>query len=123
MLLSKLYRFLPLIIMLLSLINISGQHDDFELITKKIPINKQKIIIDSCSINPRTLKIYAPSNKLIDSNLYSVNSRSAEILFENIPYDTLTFKYHRFIINLNKDYFIHSLELNRKRDHQECVVR
>ena len=96
-----------------------GQNEKFNLISKKIYINKYKFKVDTFSINPRTFKIYDKNNNQLDSSEYKLNSITGEILFKKIYNDSLTFVYHPFYFNLKNEYFKHDIKLNRSTNYYE----
>ena len=96
-----------------------GQYEKFNLISKKIYINKYTFKVDTFSINPRTFKIYDKNNNQLDSSEYKLNSITGEILFNKIYNDSLTFIYHPFYFNLKNEYFKHDIKLNRPTDYSE----
>ena len=99
--------------------NSIGQYEKFNLISKKIYINKYTFKVDTFSINPRTFKIYDKNNNQLDPSEYKLNSITGEILFNKIFNDSLTFIYHPFYFNLKNEYFKHDIKLNRPTDYSE----
>ena len=89
-----------------------GQNFDFSLLTKKIFVNTNTLSIDSTSINPRTFKVYVNKAELQPFE-YQLNAAKGEIIFHEIPNDTLIFKYHRLFIDFNKKHLLHPDSLNR----------
>ena len=96
-----------------------GQNEKFNLISKKIYINKYTFKVDTFSINPRTFKIYDKNNNQLDPSEYKLNSITGEILFNKIFNDSLTFIYHPFYFNLKNEYFKHDIKLNRPTDYSK----
>ena len=99
--------------------NSIGQYEKFNLISKKIYINKYTFKVDTFSINPRTFKIYDKNNNQLDPSEYKLNSITGEILFNKIFNDSLTFIYHPFYFNLKNEYFKHDIKLNRPTDYSK----
>ena len=93
-----------------------GQNFDFSIITKKIFVNTDTLSIDSSSINPRTFKVFNNIAELQPFE-YQLNAAKGKIIFNEIPNDTLVFKYHRLLIDFNKKYLLHPISLNRT-NHQ-----
>jgi len=100
----------------LGLKNFNAQTKEINLLTKKQFINFDTLVLDTNSINPRTLQVYDKNNNLIDKSFYSIDATSSKIIFNKKFNDTLTFKYHKFFIDLNKNYYIHSEIINRQKD-------
>ena len=116
MLYSKKYKCFLFLFTFCWSIHLVGQENNFELVTKKINVNVDTLVLDSASVNPRTFKVYNQNNVKLDNNSYSLLASSAKVIFHQKINDTLLFKYHRFTINLNKDYYIHNENLNRKKE-------
>ena len=116
MLYSKKYKCFLFLFTFLCSIHFVGQENNFELVTKKINVNVDTLVLDSASVNPRTFKVYNQNNVKLDNKSYSLLATSAKVVFHQKINDTLIFKYHRFTINLNKDYYIHNENLNRKKE-------
>ncbi|MVO09867.1 hypothetical protein GOQ30_11915 [Flavobacterium sp. TP390] len=77
--------------------------------TKKIPITKDTIFLESVSINPAFFSIKDKNQNKIDSTYYSINFQKASLVFnENCnAQDTLVVEYLKFPEFLTKKYSIY----------------
>tara|TARA_B100001287_G_scaffold39863_1_gene29007 strand:- start:11564 stop:15007 length:3444 start_codon:yes stop_codon:yes gene_type:complete len=116
MLYSKKYKYLLFLFGFLNTTYFIGQQNNYELITKKIHINKDTLLLDSATINPRTFSIYDMQKNKLSNKSYTLLESSGKVIFHEAIYDTLIFKYHKFIINFNKNYYKHNENINRKKD-------
>lgn len=77
--------------------------------TKKIPITKDTVFLESVSINPAFFSIKDKNQNKIDSTYYSINFQKASLVFnENFnAQDTLVIEYLKFPEFLTKKYSIY----------------
>lgn len=77
--------------------------------TKKIPITKDTVFLESVSINPAFFSIKDKNQNKIDSTYYSINFQKASLVFnENFnAQDTLVVEYLKFPEFLTKKYSIY----------------
>lgn len=77
--------------------------------TKKIPITKDTVFLESVSINPSFFSIKDKNQNKIDSTYYSINFQKASLVFnENFnAQDTLVVEYLKFPEFLTKKYSIY----------------
>lgn len=88
-----------------------SQDLDLVPITVKKWVNSDTLILDSCSINPRTFQILDLNGNKYPGN-YKVDARLGKVFFSETPFDTLIIQYHRLILDFSKNYFIHPIRLN-----------
>lgn len=74
-------------------------------------VNNDTLILDSCSINPKTLQILDLKGNNYEGN-YRFDARLGKIIFSEPPNDTLSIQYNRLVLDLSKNYFIHPISSN-----------
>lgn len=77
--------------------------------TKKTPITRDTIFIDSVSINPTFFKIVDRNNQVIDTSFYKINFQKSTLVFNSnyVSTDTLTIRYFELPKFLTQEYSIY----------------
>ncbi|MBN2681972.1 MAG: hypothetical protein JXR58_05655 [Bacteroidales bacterium] len=107
---QKFLRYFCLIIIIL-LANEAVAQELSNLRSKPVKAGNLEIKFDSLSVIPGTLIVKDFSNKIINSNLYSVNYLKSEILFDQtLANKTFTLEYKVFYFDISKPYFHKSID-------------